>query len=596
MTHVKVASLGAYGLPAVLPIVFYAGVGLLLISATAELLRKRVCRWRMAAHSMALVFMLYGTAPIVYGEGRYPWLYKTIGVVQYVNYNGHLDSHIDIYQNWPGFFAFAAWFDKVAGVGSPLAYAKWAQLVFELGALPLLYLIYERLALSVRQRWAALLVFSASNWIGQDYFSPQALGMLLSLGILAIAVRWLYNEGVSRSGRRGRAPYLIGDQESTLESAHLTVSICVVIALLFFVLTFTHELSPYILVIQLGALAAAKLLRPRWLPVLLAAIAFAYLIPRFPFVNSRYGLLNSIGSFFSNATPPAFKRGTVPGSQLLIEHCAELLSLGMWGLAILGAWMRRRAGYPILGLVLLTFSPFILLAAQAYGNEGILRIYLFSLPSAAALAAHVVVPSSRKLSKHRSDWRFTGRDLAYSNGQEYSFGWRRAVDILRLPIVLSVTLMLFFPSFFGDDKSNVIPTSEVLALTSFFQHASRGPVYVALDHGAFADTARYDQFPLTPIFGSASVIGQGNVKADIADLIARDALARMKGTRHAYVVLAPSMIAYNQAYDVASSKNFAVLAASLTHSTEWKLVVSRQATLVYELDVPSLPRTRSNSS
>ena len=91
---------------------------------------------------------------------------KTIGVVQYVNANGKLNPTIDIYQNWPGFFAFAAWFGKVAGVASPLAYARWAQLVFELAALPLLYLAYDALSLTARQRWLALLLYTGTNWIG----------------------------------------------------------------------------------------------------------------------------------------------------------------------------------------------------------------------------------------------------------------------------------------------------------------------------------------------------------------------------------------------------------------------------------------------
>jgi hypothetical protein len=156
VSRTKTTSLGQYGLPAVLPIVFYAGLGLLVVSAGTELARRGPSRWRMSMHTVALVVMLYGTAPLVYSEGRYSWLYKTIGVVQYVNEHGQLNSHIDIYQNWPGFFGLAAWFGKVAGVASPLAYAKWAQLVFELAALPLLYLDRSGLLLPSGARDPAL--------------------------------------------------------------------------------------------------------------------------------------------------------------------------------------------------------------------------------------------------------------------------------------------------------------------------------------------------------------------------------------------------------------------------------------------------------
>jgi hypothetical protein len=200
-----VTTLRPWGLLAGLPAVFYAGIALLVVSAAIELARPEPSRWRTATHAVALVVMLYGTAPIVYSQGRYAWLYKTVGVVQYISAHGQLDSHIDIYQNWPGFFALAAWFGKVAGVATPLAYAKWAQLVFELAALPLLYLAYDALSLTARQRWVALLLYSAANWIGQDYFSPQALGTLLSLGAMAITLRWLPWAGCRRTSHTGAA-------------------------------------------------------------------------------------------------------------------------------------------------------------------------------------------------------------------------------------------------------------------------------------------------------------------------------------------------------------------------------------------------------
>src|SRR5215472_13219564 len=141
------STLGPYGPLTVLPVIFYLALAVLVVSAGYELSRAELSAWRLAMHAVALVVMLYGTAPLVYPAGRYSWLYKTIGVVQYINGHGKLNHLIDIYQNWPGFFALTAWFDKVAGVSSPLVYAKWSQLVVELAALPLLYLCYGALRL-----------------------------------------------------------------------------------------------------------------------------------------------------------------------------------------------------------------------------------------------------------------------------------------------------------------------------------------------------------------------------------------------------------------------------------------------------------------
>jgi hypothetical protein len=557
------AALGPYGLPAVLPIVFYAGLALLVVSAGTELARRRPSQWRMSVHVVALVVMLYGTAPLVYSEGRYSWLYKTIGVVQYINAHGQLNPHIDIYQNWPGFFALAAWFGKVADVASPLAYAKWAQLAFELAALPVLYLIYDTLSLTVRQRWLALLLYSASNWIGQDYFSPQALGTLLSLGIMAIALRWLYVGNSSRDLREDQAS-AIADRAGRgwrAMPAPRTAMFCVTLVLVYIVLTFTHELSPYMLAVQLGALVVARLLRPGWLPLALAIIAVGYLLPRFSFVNSHYGLLKSIGSFLSNATPPSLNVGPVPGSELLIERCADALSISMVGLALAGAWLHRRSGPTVLSLVLLAFSPIVLLAVHGYGSEGILRVYLFSLPWTAALAATAL---ASKPGSHRAA--------------------RTGLTALRISVALGLILALFFPSFFGDDSFNMMPEPEVTTVTSFLQSASAGPLYCAIDNAPLADTSRYNLFPVTPIFGSYSLMGTTTpVTPDIVGVIAANSLIFTNGDHPAYVMVTPSMTAYNQAYRVTSPSSFSILLSSLTQSRAWKLIVHRAGVLIYEL-------------
>jgi len=889
VSRTNTTRLGPYGLPAVLPITFYAGVAVLVVSAAFELARARPSSWRMSLHAGGLVVMLYGTAPLVYAEGRYSWLYKTVGVVQYINAHGQLNHNIDIYQNWSGFFALAAWFGKVAGVATPLAYAKWAQLVFELAALPLLYLAYDALSLSVRQRWLALMLYSGSNWIGQDYFSPQGLGTLLSLGIMAIALRWLYVGNRSRS-RRSAAPRRVSPRAPSpqpkhddsgpaaitraevLEAYHavrsqpappgidgvsindfdrdlpgnlqkvwtgmtsgnyfpdpvravpvtrggrvgtlrvLTVSdrvtqkviarrletqlrdirnaqpggagrtsatlapgnwtiqldaravysrcrhdlllkaveastdqtwittyvrrclkgavqnpdrslsprrhgtaqgsplssvladlflyytldvwletnfpdlaferqlhtavihctseqqvasvrsavmqrlehvgldlrpsrvqvvpqakglqpegaadfstgadrgtagagqeavaqpqpsaqatqgqpsgqasaeprratapavrslrFCALLMLIFFVLTFTHELSPYILIVEFAVLAACGLLRPRWLPFALAAIAIGYLLPRLSYVNSHYGLLSSIGNFFNNATPPSSSTSStvaVSASQHLIERCEEVLSLCMWALAGVGAWMRRRSTRTVLALVFLAYSPILILAVQAYGNEGVLRVFLFSLPWTAALAASALapLPTLVRTSKARSIWRLLGHPAIRD---------RLPAGALRAPLVLGAVLALFFPAFFGDDSFNYMSQTEVSLVTSLLQHAPVGPVYCGSLNAPVADTARYNLFPLPVIFGANGLTTRAT--PGIANLIARDSLSYTNNTEPAYVLITPSMINYSKAYGLVSPRDFAILLASLAHSPKWKLIASESGTVIYEL-------------
>jgi hypothetical protein len=555
ISQADITTPGPYGPLTQLPVAYYAGVLVLLVSASAELARRAPSRLRMSVHASLLVLMLYGTAPLIYSQGRYAWLYKAIGVVQYINFHSRLNTSIDIYQNWPGFFAVAAWFGRVAGVGSPIDYAKWAQLVFELAALPLLYMAYQALSLSVRQCWMALLMYSAGNWIGQDYYSDQALGTVLSLGIMAIALRWLY---VGRTPGKRRPEHR--DQSRRFPRPRQKDVLCVVLVLLYFVLTFTHELSPYLVAVQLGALSVARLIRPRWLPVALLAIALAYLLPRFSYVNSHIGLLSSIGDFFRNAAPPSASE-KLSSSQHLITLFQLALSLGMWLLALTGALLNRRSMPALLALLLLAFSPIIALLASAYGNEGILRAYLFSLPWTAALASSAVLPSA-PAGLHR---------------------FRVPLVPVRIVLALVIELALFFPAFFGDDNYNIMSQAEVTTVASFFDHAHPGPVFLANGNSPISDTFNYNLFPIATIFDSPGIAAEKPASPHIANIIAVDAARSTGGSEPAYVVVTPSMIAYNKADQSILPGNFAALLDSLARSKDWKLAVSRSGTFIYEL-------------
>jgi hypothetical protein len=597
VSRIDVAHLGPYGLVAALPIVFYLGLALLVVSAALELVHSPLSRVRMALHAVALVVILYGTAPLVYQEARYSWLYKHIGVVQYVNAHGQLDGHIDIYQNWPGFFAFAAWFDKVAGVGSPLVYAKWAQLVAELAALPLLHMAYTALSLPVMQKWMAILLYSASNWIAQDYFSPQALGTLLSLGVIAIALRWAFggnSAGQTRRIRRDRVPAhsrLYWARWRTKRAQPFVLTLILV----FFVLTFSHELSPYIAMVQLSCLAVAGLARPRWLPLVLAGVALGYFLPRLGFVNSHFGLLKSIGSFFSNATPPSGSGPPVRPSQKLLQDCAEALSLGIWAAALVGAWLRRRSRRTVLALLILAYSPIVVLALGAYGNEGILRVYLFSLPWAAALVAAALAPlpvlaerEQSGLSSHRLLPSSVGRqprpaDVPEARG--HTQGTRTTV--VRMVMAMAVSLTLWVPAFFGDDTANAVSQSEVDIITNFFQSAPPGLIFIPTSGAPVSDTSRYNLFTQTPIFGQGGMVDRGLPKRNVSDLMASTAIRFTEGVAPTYVIVSPTMIAYNASYPVTPPASFRILLASLAHSPYWIPLMRSHGIYIYELPVGS---------
>ena len=159
---------------------------------------------------------------------------------------------------------------------------------------------------------------------------------------------------------------------------------------------------------------------------------------------------------------------------------------------------------------------------------------------------------------------------------------------LRAPLAVGVAVALFIPAFFGDDGFNAMSQSEVATITSFLQKASPGPVYCAISNAPTADNARYNLYPLLTIFGGSGLIGSGRVTPDIANVIANEALRLTHDSQPAYVLVTPSMIAYNRAYGVTPSASFTILRNALAHSQAWKLVADRSGTVIYKLS-PNTP-------
>src|SRR5215469_4462074 len=103
---------------------------------------------------------------------------------------GTVAPDLDAYFNWPGFFALAAFVTQVAGYHTILSYAAWAPVFFNLIYLGPLYIIFTTATTDKRLVWLALWFFYLTNWIGQDYFSPQGFNFFLYLVIIAILLKY----------------------------------------------------------------------------------------------------------------------------------------------------------------------------------------------------------------------------------------------------------------------------------------------------------------------------------------------------------------------------------------------------------------------
>ncbi|PQP46269.1 hypothetical protein [Mycolicibacterium austroafricanum] len=320
--------------------------------------------WAIAVHRtvwavLAIVVMALiarVTATLLTEMPLYVWTYKHIGIAEYM-IDGHASPSIQIYGDWPSFFALMAWFSSVSGVDS-LTVAHW----FAPVSSSLLSLLVGTLVVSAgfgaRAGLIAAMLALIMNWTGQDYYSPQAAGLILTLSILTLV---LYSKTARIAG-------------------YLAIPLAAV-------LVATHQLTPFWLFFVLAALAVFRQMRPWWLPVVYLTMLAVYVVPR----------LNRAAKFdvFSGFNP--LKNSTVvaeaPGSAgreftILLERG---LFVGLWILAavcFIVIWRRHGAPW---GFAVLAFSPAMILAGQDYGGEAIIRVFLYSIAGCSALLAVVAV-------------------------------------------------------------------------------------------------------------------------------------------------------------------------------------------------------------
>ncbi|MBO0825576.1 MAG: hypothetical protein J2P27_17250, partial [Actinobacteria bacterium] len=165
---------------------------------------------------------------------------------------------------------------------------------------------------------------------------------------------------------------------------------------------------------------------------------------------------------------------------------------------------------------------------------------------------------------------------------------RTAGDAVRALLALGIALALFLPAFFGDDSFNFMSQKEVDVVTAFFDSAQPGRVYSPDDDAPLGDTSRYELFPRILLFGTYGMLPKGPLQPDVATTIARDAWRKSRSSAHAYLMITPSMVAYNEQYEVTPARNFGTLRSSFDNSPFWQVLYDRDGIVIYQL----LPRTQ----
>ena len=464
LARTDLSGVGMFGLAATVFPTFFVAVALCAAGFTVALTRRSRPRWAPAAYLVLLILIIHGTVPLLLDQPQYAWTYKHLGVVEYIRATGTVGLPDDIYQQWPGLFAAAAQLTELAGVPGAVL-ADWSAVFFNFADALVLFAIARTLGGGRRVAYLTTFGFVCVNWVEEDYLSPQALAFLLSLGALLVLLRWLRPDGCPR---RVRLTALAG---------FLAISA---------VATLTHQLSPYLLLAQVSALAVLRRVRPWWTPLPLGAIVLAYLVPRYNLVAGGFDLFDGF-DIFANAAGNAGAWGSV--GQAFSAIVVRLLALSVWGLTAAAVWRARHRLGDVLVPATLAATPFSLLLAQSYGGEAIYRVFLFSAPWCVYLISVVLVAPALAGTPTA-----TGTATAAPHGDRPG-NRRRAVTAVALGVVLTLAALATVQGRHGQLMVDRRTTAEVAAAGHLYTEAATGAtIALATPNFPSRPTADYPRF------------------------------------------------------------------------------------------------------
>ncbi|HEX2576979.1 MAG TPA: hypothetical protein VHK88_11570 [Aquihabitans sp.] len=399
---IDVSAMSDTGLLSILRPTAHLGLFVLLATFCAEVASRRPSTWRLAAPVVALVAAVHGTPAVLYGL-RYSWAWKHLGIIDFIDRNGTVDPSVqalDVYHNWPGFFAVNSALANLFGVETAATYARWWPLLANLAVVPLLLYVFRGLrgGGNVRTRWLGVVVFLTANWIGQDYFSPQSMVFLLYLLIIGVVLQFTGTE-LRETQRVG------GARPRRWSVAVALVAAAVVIT--------SHQVTPVVLLVALVALSATRQARAARIAAGVVALAAIWSTTgAWAFLSANVSsLLEGMGQPVANADQNLVDQGRLSDGQALVSTLGRvaLVLVALLGLLGVARELRRRR-VDGAGIALL-LAPGSLLFANTFGGEIAFRTYLFALPFLSWYAALALWPAVRAADRRVGPRRAAARGV-----------------------------------------------------------------------------------------------------------------------------------------------------------------------------------------
>jgi hypothetical protein len=508
-------------------------LGLALILASLVVSRDAEERY-LAVGVLLLMLVLTGTPALVYDGPRSQSAAKHVELVEQIRQLHLLRSSVPVYNGWPSFFSAMAWLTDVAGLRDTIHLATaWPALI---GTYKLIALRYfaGQVVDGRRQVWLAVAFAVLADTIGQDYFSPQSLGLVFAIMAFGFAL--------------ARETMRLRDRTVLMTVAGISMSL-------------THQLTPYIVGGALCVLVVLGRVKPWWTPLTVLGPAVAWAAVNWRDL-SEFLTLGDIGSS-GNFTPPA------PGATSGLARLPAFLAFqgglagGVLILVLLAgvALFRRRREAAAWALALCPGAGVAIILVHPYGKEGIFRATLFSLPWLAVLAAQAF---------RRADTRI-GRFSPIA--------------------VLAVLTTTFILGTFSLDASSVMRAQDRAAFQVFQNTPTGDGLNYALILGPGDLPSAPTTKPVTHLsvyrseiddagFTLTRTIDADTVQRLTSELISYSAVESPAG--HLFAVWSPVSSYYGREYGLHTAAQFAALRDAFQASTAWTTIYTADGTVLFE--------------
>ncbi|MRS04983.1 hypothetical protein EG832_17475, partial [bacterium] len=348
-------------------------------------------------------------------------------------------------------------------------------------------MIYTSLTNSRRLVWFGIWIFYLTNWVGQDYFSPQAMNFFYFLVVIAILIKWFrVNEVVLPKfadwklvqklpkirafiGQIFHGEAAIPSIISPLQKAFFLLMIVVI----YFVSIASHQLTQFAILISVVLLLAFQRIAPKTIPVvmlILSGMWIAYMASAF-MAGRLAGMLEAFGQLENALDANLVNRMNGSPDHMIVTQIRLVLTLGVWLAAVIGFVRQWLRGTFETSAALLIAAPFPLLVMQNYGGEMLMRIFMFSLPFAAFLAAAIIFP----LKKDPPSWRYTAA----------------------VGVVSALLLVVFWVGRYGNERMEYFTLAELQAVDYTYAHAEPGSLIATVTTNLPYKYINYEKYKYT---------------------------------------------------------------------------------------------------